>query len=61
MNHINSVLLDIDQVLVGTSSRAGIGREASGEDVTELLAIAPLRFHQHIRSGQQKLLNALFE
>lgn len=36
-------------------------REKSGEEIAELLDIAAATFHQHIRIGERKLLEVLFE
>jgi PAS domain S-box-containing protein len=47
-----------------TAFRAGFfewPRDQSGKEVAELLDVAPPTFHQHLRVGQRKLLEVLFD
>ncbi len=36
-------------------------RDTKGEEVAESLAVSPATYHQHLRNGQRKLLEAVFE
>ncbi|MFC6756308.1 helix-turn-helix domain-containing protein [Halomicroarcula sp. GCM10025894] len=36
-------------------------RDVSGEELAESMGICPSTFHQHLRAGERKLLEAIFE
>ena len=57
-------LTDRQQSVLETAYAAGYfewPRDSSGEEVAETLGISPPTFHQHLRVGQQKLMDALFD
>jgi len=57
-------LTDRQRTVLQTAHAAGYfewPRDASGEEVAETLGIASPTFHQHLRVGQGKLMNAIFE
>ena len=57
-------LTDRQRTVLQTAYAAGYfewPRDSSGEELAETLGISPPTFHQHLRIGQQKLMNALFE
>ncbi len=57
-------LTDRQRTILQTAHAAGYfewPRDASGEEVAETLGISSPTFHQHLRVGQGKLMNAIFE
>ncbi|MHB9287222.1 bacterio-opsin activator domain-containing protein [Halobacteriales archaeon Cl-PHB] len=57
-------LTDRQVEVLETAFRAGFfdwPRERTGEDVADLLDVAPPTFHQHLRVGERKLLEVLFD
>lgn len=57
-------LTDRQRTILQTAYAAGYfewPRDASGAEIADTLGIAPPTFHQHLRIGQQKLMNALFD
>ncbi len=57
-------LTDRQRTVLQTAYAAGYfewPRDSSGEQVAETLGISAPTFHQHLRIGQQKLIEALFE
>ena len=57
-------LTDRQRTVLQTAYAAGYfqwPRDSSGEQIAETLGISPPTFHQHLRVGQQKLMDALFE
>ena len=57
-------LTDRQRMVLETAHAAGYfewPRDSSGEEVADTLGISPPTFHQHLRVGQQKLMDALFE
>jgi len=57
-------LTDRQQTVLETAHAAGYfewPRDSSGEEVADTLGISPPTFHQHLRVGQQKLMDALFD
>jgi len=68
---VTSTFGDLDELLttrqrnvLETAYYAGFfewPREQTGEDVAETLEVSPPTFHQHLRAGERKLLESLFE
>ena len=57
-------LTDRQRTVLETAHAAGYfqwPRDSSGEELADTLGIAPPTFHQHLRIGQQKLMDALFD
>jgi len=57
-------LTDRQRTVLQTAYAAGYfewPRDSSGEEIADILGISPPTFHQHLRIGQQKLMDALFQ
>ncbi len=57
-------LTDRQRTVLETAHAAGYfewPRDSSGEELADTLGISPPTFHQHLRVGQQKLMDALFD
>ncbi|WP_306053072.1 bacterio-opsin activator domain-containing protein [Natronococcus wangiae] len=62
-DHLYGVLTERQRTVLETAYYAGFfnwPRNSSGEDVATTLEITPATFHEHLRSAQQKIVEAVF-